>query len=116
MKFHNFFLFCLSFLASWIRIRIPNTVPTGYGSTGLIESGCGSEALLKNAYLCRQELTELQMKSEEGTKSGSEELNKLRQQLAKAQADLKLKAALWNRNRNRRSRNFLTCGTGTVIC
>jgi hypothetical protein len=41
--------------------------------------------------MCRQELTELQMKSEEGTKSGSEELNKLRQQLAKAQADLKLK-------------------------
>jgi len=31
------------------------------------------------------------MKSEEGTKSGSEELNKLRQQLAKAQADLKVK-------------------------
>jgi hypothetical protein len=49
--------------------------------------------------VCRQELTELQMKSEEGTKSGSEELNKLREQLAKAQVVLKLKAALWNRNR-----------------
>ncbi len=62
--------------------------------------------------MCRQELTELQMKSEEGTKSGSEELNKLRQQLAKAQADLKLKAALWNRNLNllksrNRNRNYL---------
>ncbi len=39
------------------------------------------------------------MKSEEGTKSGSEELNKLREQLAKAQVVLKLKAALLNRNR-----------------
>ncbi len=25
-------------------------------------------------------------------------------------------AALWNRNRNSRNRNFLTSGTGTVIC
>ncbi len=27
-----------------------------------------------------------------------------------------LQAALWNRNRNRRNRNFLTSGTGTVTC
>jgi hypothetical protein len=28
---------------------------------------------------------------------------------------LALEQALWNRNRNRRNRNFLTSGTGTVI-
>ncbi len=26
------------------------------------------------------------------------------------------RAVLWNRNRNRRNRNFLTSGTGTVTC
>jgi hypothetical protein len=30
--------------------------------------------------------------------------------------EAKYQAALWNRNRNRRNRNFLTSGTGTVTC